>query len=264
MSTPGAPAFPHGVQASGAGAVASEAAVSGVCENPAASTPAAPASTPAAPAAKSCTVSLPGADLTGADIPDASHLAAADAEECAGLCQAHPECQFFTFAWEHCYLKTGDAGKHAQPAADSGSCITGAAAPPPVEGGGTANPAEAPVYEFKGLNKDGVGCCRAKGGKRALGEYTLFPDVVDMGACKALCLGDAACKGIELSADGCEVHTATLSRATKNKGVCCARTIAHLPRSGLPTSRLVRVCVCVCVCVWCQRKKVRVCQVGFV
>ena len=185
---------------------------------------------------KVCDQSLPGINLHGNDIPGGAHKVTADEFGCAALCEANPSCGFFTYIWDHCYLKSSGAGSETQSQGKSGACITvtdgGEPTDPPTNPPVVTDPPTAPpsnpspggggASTFTYNEDFGTGYCRTTGSIREDEIYIHHLEVTDFATCADLCSAVGECNGFELTEhEGCELHTSPITHIkTSQQGQC--------------------------------------------
>lgn len=195
----------------------------------------APTAEPTLPTFKSCSVDDIGGDYFGSDVGGAStHVPMSNAAACATFCETEPACQFFTYTFEHCYLKLSNAGRIESAVAVSGSCKTCVGAPC-TESPTTASPTGAPtVPTFKTCtvndpSADYFGDDLAGGSNLA---------AADAAACALLCESTEGCTFFTYVTSLCYLKTSNSGRfisAGAMSGSC--ETCLGAPCTNSPTSQ---------------------------
>ena len=162
-----------------------------------------------------CTTEM-GVDFFGADVGGYTNVPLATADACAVMCQKHPLCQFFTYVWGACYLKTSDEGRAVLGPAVSGACP---AAEPAAVGTLKSCSVSDPGFDFSGNDV----------------EFGSNLAAVDAEACAALCAAHGDCMFFTFAWGGCYLKTADTGRYAAKPAMSGSCTVVAYDPPVAPT-----------------------------
>lgn len=164
-------------------------------------------------------------------------------EDCAELCLASsPQCGAFTYAWKKCFLKSAGKKKKTVANAISGLCTPDVAPVKPVQvkdvetvNDSTSKKVELPaaggasVYTYTQIGNKG--CCRLSNGKGPPQTSYVTETAKTIEECQTMCNARGTCTAIEFAGDMCELHTAQVTKVSRNAQCKCMK------RMGLVTPK---------------------------
>ena len=180
---------------------------------------------PSAAAPAGCTLKH-GVDYNGFDLTGAPGWGKKEktADLCAASCLGTPGCEYFTYVWGNCYLKTSGAGAKAQGSAISGTCLGTEQAPAPAP---APAPVDTPARAAVAVDTAAVAEAPAASGCTLMPDTDLWGADLPKGqhkaataaACMAMCLGRHACTHFTFIWKTCYLKSSDAGRQDNKHGV---------------------------------------------